>query len=87
MTLEKDIKQAVSDRKVMIGSRGVLRAFRAGKLSSVIYAKNTPAGTLNDIRHYSGILGIKPQEYDGNSMQLGELAGKPFSVILLGITK
>jgi large subunit ribosomal protein L30e len=87
MTLEKDIRSAVKEKKIMIGSRGVLRAVRTGKLSGIVYARNTPRNTLNDINHYSGMSGITPQEYEGNSMQLGELVGKPFSVLLLGITK
>ena len=47
MTLEKDIRSAVKEKKIIIGSRGVLRAARTGKLSGIIYAKNTPASTYS----------------------------------------
>ena len=87
MTLEKDIRSAMKEKKIMIGSRGVLRAARTGRLSGIVYASNTPRDKLDDINHYSRVSGITSQGYEGNSMQLGELAGKPFSVMLIGITK
>jgi large subunit ribosomal protein L30e len=87
MTLEKEIKEAVKERKVFIGSRIVLKAAKTGRVKSVIYASNTPRDTLRDIYHYAETSGIKPQEFPGSSVQLGELCGKPFSILLLGITK
>jgi ribosomal protein L30E len=87
MATDKDVKNAVKEKKLLIGSRGVLTAAKTGKISSLIYASNTPRSTVNEITHYVNISGIKIQEYPGNSMQLGELAGKPFSVLLLGIKK
>lgn len=85
MTIDSDIKDAAKKKKLLIGSRGVLRAARAGSITSLIYAKNTPSSMVNDIQHYAGITGIETHEYPGSSMQLGEVAGKPFSVLLLGI--
>lgn len=85
MSIDNDIKDAAKKKKLLIGSRGVLRAARAGSITSLIYARNTPSSTVDDIQHYAGISGIETHKYPGNSMQLGEVAGKPFSVLLLGI--
>ena len=87
MTLEKEIKKALKEKKVLIGSRSVLKAAKTGRLGSVVYASNTPGNTLSDIRHYADTSKINTQEFPGNSVQLGELCGKPFSILLLGITK
>ena len=87
MTTEKDVKDAVKEKKLLIGSRGVLSAAKTGKIISLIYASNTPRNTVSEITHYVNVSGIKVHEYPGNSVQLGELAGKPFSVLLLGIKK
>jgi large subunit ribosomal protein L30e len=87
MTLEREIRNAMKDKKALIGSRSVLKAAKAGMLGSLFYATNTPKSTLRDIRHYAEISKIDTQEYTGNSVQLGELCGKPFSILLLGITK
>ncbi len=87
MTVDNEIKKAIKEKKLLIGSRGVLRAARRGAIEGVVYAKNTPKGIISDIKHYANISGIKTHEYPGNSMQLGELCGKPFSILLLGIRK
>ncbi len=87
MAIDNDIKDAIKEKRLLIGTRGVLRAVRNGKVESVIYAKNAPRGTVEDISHYSGISGFTAQEYPGNSLQLGELCGKPFSILLIAIKK
>ena len=87
MSLEKDIEKALKDRKALLGSRSVLSAARLGRIESLIYANNVPKRTISDIRHFSGISGFKTHEFSGNSLELGELCGKPFSVLVLGITK
>jgi large subunit ribosomal protein L30e len=87
MTSEKQIKEAMKSGKALLGSKSVMRAAMNGRLSGLIYAKNVPATAMNDIRHYSGISGLDPQEFPGNSLELGELCGKPFGVLLFGIRK
>jgi large subunit ribosomal protein L30e len=87
MTLEKEIKKALKDKRLIIGSRSVLKEARFGRLGSLVYASNTPKSAVNDIQRYAGIAGIDVQEFPGNSVQLGELCGKPFAVLLLGIAK
>ena len=42
---------------------------------------------MSDIRHCANVSGISAQEFPGNSLELGELCGKPFGVLLLGIRK
>jgi large subunit ribosomal protein L30e len=87
MTAEAEIKEAIKARKTLIGTRSVMKAFMTGHLKSVIYARNTPPRTLSDIRHYANITGSATQEFTGSSAELGELCGKPFSILLLGIKK
>ena len=87
MTAEKDIKEALKAKKALMGSRSVISAAKHGKLTSVIIAKNAPKTAVSDVMHYANISGIKTQEFDGNSMELGELCGKPFSILLLGIAR
>jgi large subunit ribosomal protein L30e len=87
MSLEKEIQKALKEKKALLGSRSVLSAARVGKIESLVYARNTPESMISDIRHFSNVSGIKMHEFEGNSLELGELCGKPFSVLLLGITK
>ena len=87
MSLDKEIQKALKEKKVLLGSRSVLSAARTGKIDSLVYARNTPQRTMSDIRHHANISGFKTHEFKGNSLELGELCGKPFSVLLLGISK
>lgn len=87
MTAEKEIKDAMKGGKLLIGSRSVMRGLKAGQLSGVVVASNCPDGTRNDVSHYAGIREIKMETFKEDSVRLGEICGKPFSVLILGIRK
>jgi len=86
-TIVQEIKEAVKEKKIVIGSRTVIKGVKRGHINSVIYAANCPEETKKDLEYYSknGFLGLK--EFQGNSVQLGELCAKPFNVLLVGIRK
>jgi large subunit ribosomal protein L30e len=87
MTLDKEIKKAIKEKRLLIGSNSVIKAAKKGRIEGLIYASNTPPGALRDIHHYANTSKIKAQEFPGSSLQLGELCGKPFSILLIGIRK
>jgi large subunit ribosomal protein L30e len=82
-----DIKSAMKKDKVVMGSRSVIKSVKNGKTASVIYASNLPRPVLRDLNRYSNISKIDVREFEGNSAELGELLGKPFPVLMLGIRK
>ena len=86
-TVNQEIKDAMKEKKIVIGSRTVMKGIKRGHLNSIIYASNCPEITRKDLEYYSksGFLGLK--EFKGSSVQLGELCGKPFNVLLVGIKK
>ena len=85
--VSQEIKEAMKEKKIIIGSRTVIKGVKKGHINSVVYASNCPDETRKDLEYYSksGFLGLK--EFQGNSVQLGELCGKPFNVLLVGIRK
>ncbi len=85
MDIEKKIKKALKEGKVVLGTRSVLSGLKNGKISSVIYAQNTPQHTLRDLEYYTLVSGVSMEKFSGNSTQLGETCGKPFGILLLGI--
>lgn len=87
MSLEKDIKKALKENRLVVGSNSVVKAAKAGSLQGIIYADNAPKTTLKDVHHYANVSGIQAQEFKGNSLQLGEACGKPFGILLLGFRK
>jgi len=87
MNVSKEIKDAIKSEKLIIGSRTVFKNLKSGMLESVVHASNYPDGVRKDLNHYSKVSGVKVEEFDGNSVQLGELCGKPFSILIAGIKK
>ena len=87
MTVNKEIKDAAKSQKLLMGSKTVLRGVKSKSLSTVIYASNCPDGVLKDLNHYSKISGMKLEEFSGNSIQLGEMCGKPFAMLMVGVKK
>ena len=87
MTLDIDIRSAIKEKKIVLGSRSVFNAARNGRVVTIIYASNVPQNIRSDIRHCNDVSGISVQEFGGNSLELGELCGKPFSTLIVGIIK
>jgi len=87
MSISTDIKTAIKKKKIVMGSRSVVKSLKNGKTESVIYATNLPKATMRDLNRYSNISKVGLKGFDGNSAELGELCGKPFPILMLGIRK
>jgi large subunit ribosomal protein L30e len=87
MTVNSEIKSAVKSKNLIMGSRTVIKSMKNDNLSTVVYASNCPDEMLKDLNHYSKISGIRFEKFDGNSVQLGEICGKPFKILVVGIKK
>ena len=85
--VEKDIKNALKEKKLIIGSESVLRNIKNSGVSYVIYPINCKEDVLKELKYYNRNFGLDIRKFKGNSRQLGELCGKPFNVMLLGIKK
>jgi len=86
-TIEQEIKEALKAKKLLIGSRRVFRCVRRGSVKSVIYASNCPEGAKKDLNRYAALSKIDIKEFAGNSSRLGEICGKPFNVLVVGVQK
>ena len=73
------LKSAISTGKVEFGVDQTTKAVKDGKAQMVVLARNCPSAELK------GDIGVKVHVYDGNSMELGALGGRPFSVSALVI--
>lgn len=87
MTMASEVKAAAKAKKLVFGSKSVVKSVKNGGAASVIYASNLPGSVLRDLNHYSNAGGVSIKPFEGNSMELGELLGKPFPVLMLGIKK
>jgi large subunit ribosomal protein L30e len=87
VNVNQEIKEAIKEKKAVIGSRTVIKSVKRGNLNAVIYASNCPDGVRKDLAFYSKGGFVPVKQFEGNSLQLGELCGKPFNVLLVGIKK
>ncbi len=82
----KGIKDAMNEKRVVIGTRAVMKGLKRGHVGKVVYASNIPETTRQDLGHYSK-LGIEAEEFPGDSLKLSQTCGKPFKILLIGIKK
>ena len=87
MSSEKLIKDALKAGKTVIGKESVMKAVKTGKVTTVMCPVNCPAGLLKEFEYYGKVSGLKLEKFEGNSADLGQLCGKPFNIVILGIEK
>ena len=85
MIQPNDIRLAVDSGDVALGARQVIRSIESNSAKLVVIASGNKADTINDIKYITGISGIKLEVFTGNSMELGSVCGKPYSVSVLAV--
>ncbi len=71
--------------KVTIGNREVMRTITDASARVVVVAANGKKEIVEDIVHMCGVAQIKVFKFNGNSLDLGALCGKPYSVNAISI--
>jgi large subunit ribosomal protein L30e len=79
------IRLAVDTGKVLLGLDKTSKAALSGSGKLVIIAKGIPRTTSQDVRHYCNLSQLPVIEFEGGSMELGTICGKPFPVSALTI--
>ncbi|HSV42599.1 MAG TPA: 50S ribosomal protein L30e [Methanomassiliicoccales archaeon] len=74
------LKTAISTGKVVFGEQQAMKAVQKGEAKMIIVSSNCPNDYLKSKDH-----GIPVHVFDGSNMDLGSLAGKPFSVSALAV--
>ena len=81
----KELKQAVQDGNVLIGTERVMKAVKAGNLKKVFLAKNCPAEVKRDIEHYASLGSISVEQVEMDNEELGVFCKKNFFVSVIGV--
>jgi large subunit ribosomal protein L30e len=85
MNLVKAIRSAVDSGNVILGTKETLNLVMSGEVKYVVVASNCEAGAKEDLARFAEISGVEVQEFDGSSIELGEVCGKPFVVSMLAV--
>jgi large subunit ribosomal protein L30e len=81
----KAIQIVTKTGKTILGTKESIKAINHGEVKLVILAANTPSTIRNDILHYAKLSGVPTMEYEGSSLDLGFICGKPFLVSVVSI--
>ena len=83
MDIERGIRVAVDTGKVILGSNKSIQAIKLGNGELVVLAANAPKTLKEDVDVYSKLSEIPVHVFDGSSVELGSVCGKPFTVSVL----
>lgn len=85
--IAKSIQMAVRTGKTILGANESIRAVKHGDVKLVILAANTPSSIRNDIIHYTNLSDpkIPTMDYEGSSLDLGFICGKPYLVSVVSV--
>lgn len=81
----KALQMAIKTGEVVLGSKRTLKLVLHGKAKLVVIAANTPPELKKDIMYYAKLSKIPVYKFPGTNVELGTLAGKPFSVAAMAI--
>jgi large subunit ribosomal protein L30e len=79
------VRLAVESGKVEFGARTAIASGAEGDAKLFVIAANTPAETRAQVEHNAKKSKVPVIEFEGNTMELGSVCGKPFPVSVLSI--
>ncbi len=82
-----EIKNAIKQKKVIIGTNETLKNLKLGKLEKVFLSKNCPEKIANDIKHYAKLSKTEIVQLPIVNSEVGVVCKKPFSISVLSIKK
>jgi len=83
--MNKAIVTTVKTGKVLFGANNALKTVKVGKAKLIVVAVNCPKGVRGDIEYYCGLSNVPIIIYNGTSIDLGVVCGKPFMVSALTV--
>jgi large subunit ribosomal protein L30e len=83
--INKAIATTVRTGKVFLGANNAVKNAEIGKVKLIVIAANCPQNAREDIEYYCRLSDIPLITYNGTSIDLGAVCGKPFMVSALAI--
>lgn len=85
MDVDRGIRVAVDTGSVVLGSKKSIQSLKLGNGKLVVVADNSPEDIKDDVNYYAKLSNIPVYTYEGTSVELGSVCGKPFTVATLVI--
>jgi large subunit ribosomal protein L30e len=85
MAVTDEIRNALKNDKLIIGTDRVMKAIKEKTVAKVVLSNNVPADVKEDIERYAGISEIPVEAVDMPNEDLGVLCRKKFHISVLGL--
>jgi len=82
-----DIKKELKTRKIVIGTKIVIKNLRLNKLEKVYIASNCKESSKKELEYYSKLLNIPIITLKQPNDELGVICKKQYSISMLGVLK
>jgi large subunit ribosomal protein L30e len=83
--ISNDIRLAVDSGKVAIGLNRVSHSILSKSAKMVVIASKNEKDRMGDMMHLAKLSNIRVYVFEGTSMDLGVVCGKPYSISVLAI--
>ena len=87
MDLTDIIKAKTKENKVILGYNIVIKSIKIGNPELIVISNNFPDDKRKIIEHNAKISKVELKEYTNDSVNLGLVCGKPFTVGVLAIKR
>lgn len=85
MALADEIRSAINSSKAIIGYRESIKFIKSNTPKSIVIANNIPDSVRKEIEEVARPSSVKVEVFDGDSVNLGVLCGKPFPISVIVI--
>lgn len=80
-----ELRKAEETGKIIMGAKKTIQYAKMGGAKMVIVAKNARPDIKEDIYYYAKLSGIPVYEFEGTSVELGTILGRPHTVSALAV--
>lgn len=84
-SLSQEIRKCVASGKVEFGTNKGIKKALAGKAKLLVIASNCPKEALADATAFCRLSGVPAVVFEGTSMELGTVAGRPHPVAIMAV--
>lgn len=87
MDVERAIRSAVDTGKVLMGESETIKAVINREVKLVILSSNCSPEAKEDVTRFASLYDIPIYRFEGSSLELGAVCGRPHVVSMLGIVR
>ncbi|WP_456366001.1 50S ribosomal protein L30e [Thermococcus sp.] len=80
-----ELRKVQDTGRLVMGAKKSIHYAKVGEAKMIIIASNSRPDVKEDIRYYAKLSGIPVYEFEGTSVELGTLLGRPHTVSAIAI--